>query len=61
MPKSVTQVVHFYKIKSHNDILGNEGADALAFQAAMPPHGADTSLNQAENPFFPSLLACYTS
>eukprot|EP00983_Pelagomonas_calceolata_P006568 215933-Pelagomonas_calceolata.AAC.1 len=44
--------VHFYKVKSHNGILGNEGVDALALQAAMSPHKADTSLNQAENPFF---------
>eukprot|EP00983_Pelagomonas_calceolata_P055051 1143953-Pelagomonas_calceolata.AAC.1 len=44
--------VHFYKVKSHDGILGNEGAEALALQAAMLPHEADTSLNQAENHFF---------
>eukprot|EP00983_Pelagomonas_calceolata_P066826 1149228-Pelagomonas_calceolata.AAC.4 len=44
--------MHFYKIKSHNGILGNEGADALALQAAKTSDVADTSLNQAGNPFF---------
>lgn len=45
--------VHFHKVKSHSGILGNDGADALAFQAAMMPDEADSSLNQAEKPFSP--------
>eukprot|EP00983_Pelagomonas_calceolata_P129037 1161572-Pelagomonas_calceolata.AAC.2 len=45
--------VHFYKVfKSHSGIFGNEGADAFALQAAMLLHEADTSLNQAGDPFF---------
>eukprot|EP00983_Pelagomonas_calceolata_P128312 1161499-Pelagomonas_calceolata.AAC.9 len=41
--------MHFYKIKSHNGVIRNEGTDALALQAAKTPNMADASLNQAEN------------
>eukprot|EP00983_Pelagomonas_calceolata_P135142 1162130-Pelagomonas_calceolata.AAC.6 len=41
-----------YTVKSHNGVLGNEGTDALALEAAEAPQTAasDTSLNQAEIP-----------
>eukprot|EP00983_Pelagomonas_calceolata_P056641 1144684-Pelagomonas_calceolata.AAC.1 len=38
--------------KSHNGVLGNEDADALALQAAKTPDTAGTSFNQAEKLYF---------
>ncbi|KAJ9520002.1 hypothetical protein QJQ45_014732, partial [Haematococcus lacustris] len=34
--------IHFYKVRAHSGIIGNEGADALAKQAALHPELANT-------------------
>eukprot|EP00983_Pelagomonas_calceolata_P029266 917073-Pelagomonas_calceolata.AAC.1 len=57
---------HYYKlclleVKSCDGVLGNESADALALLAATMPDMADTSLNQAETPLFPCVLASHAN
>jgi len=48
--------IHFFKVKSHADIIGNEHADALAKKSATTYFNlADTSIRIAgpeENPFY---------
>ncbi|KAJ9532315.1 hypothetical protein QJQ45_010378 [Haematococcus lacustris] len=34
--------IHFYKVRAHSGIIGNEGADALAKHAALHPEQANT-------------------
>ncbi|KAF5828068.1 hypothetical protein DUNSADRAFT_18267 [Dunaliella salina] len=42
--------IHFYKVKAHSGIIGNEGADACARTAALS-HTIDIALPDARNPF----------
>ena len=36
--------IHFYKVKAHADIIGNECADAIAKHAALHEHGHDVTI-----------------
>eukprot|EP00983_Pelagomonas_calceolata_P064822 1148302-Pelagomonas_calceolata.AAC.1 len=42
--------IHFYKVKAHSGIIGNEGADACARAAALTDT-TDIALSDARDPF----------
>ena len=42
--------IHFYKVKAHSGIIGNEGADACARTAALSDT-VDITLPDARDPF----------
>ena len=43
--------VHFYKVKAHANIIGNEGADAVAKWAARHPTECDVTVEGTCDPF----------
>jgi len=59
---AIQSPVHFFKVKSHAGIIGNEHADALAKKSATTYADiADTSIRIADpegNPFYNTPLAC---